>query len=141
MYVHRFPERAISEDRFILMTIRSHDQYNTTIYGLDDRYRGVRGGRRVVFVAQDDLDARGIAAGAMVDLLARSDDGVSREALGFRAVAYDVPRGCCAAYFPETNVLVALDSANDAGTPGELGSPWVNAPEPAFTSRESEWPW
>ncbi|MEM8621651.1 MAG: FdhF/YdeP family oxidoreductase [Actinomycetota bacterium] len=110
-------------DELLLQTIRSHDQYNTTIYGLDDRYRGVRGGRRVVFVAQDDLDARGIAAGAIVDLVARSDDGVSREAPGFRAVAYDVPPGCCAAYFPETNVLVALESANDAGTPAYKSIP------------------
>ena len=118
-------------DELLLQTIRSHDQYNTTIYGLDARYRGVRGGRRVVFVAQDDLDARGIAAGAMVDLLARSDDGVSREALGFRTVAYDVPRGCCAAYFPETNVLVALDSANDAGTPAYKSIPITLRPHRA----------
>jgi molybdopterin-dependent oxidoreductase alpha subunit len=104
--------------RLLLQTIRSHDQYNTTIYGLDDRYRGVRGGRRVVFAHIDDLAALGIADGDHVDIVSEFADGIERRAAGFRATAYSVARGTCAAYFPETNVLVPLDStAEGSNTP------------------------
>ncbi|MGK5531132.1 FdhF/YdeP family oxidoreductase [Streptomyces sp. URMC 129] len=99
--------------RLLLQTLRSHDQYNTTIYGLDDRYRGIRRGRRVVFVHPDDLAERGITDGGLVDLVSEWPDGPERRAEAFRAVAYDTPRGCCAAYFPEANVLVPLDSVAD----------------------------
>jgi anaerobic selenocysteine-containing dehydrogenase len=92
-----------------LFTIRSHDQYNTTIYGDDDRYRGIRGKRRVVFVNVADLEARGLRAGDVVDLVSEAADGARRVAPGFEAVAYDVPQECVAADFPETNVLVPLD--------------------------------
>ncbi|MFF5114275.1 FdhF/YdeP family oxidoreductase [Streptosporangium sp. NPDC000509] len=103
--------------RLLLQTVRSHDQYNTTIYGMDDRYRGIRNGRRVVFVHADDLAERGLADGDMVDLVSEWPDG-ERRAEGFRAVAYPTARGCCAAYFPETNVLVPLDSvAETSNTP------------------------
>nr|WP_261570583.1 FdhF/YdeP family oxidoreductase [Frankia gtarii] len=94
----------------LLQTVRSHDQYNTTIYGMDDRYRGIRRGRRVVFVHPDDLAALGLADGVHVDLVGVWTDGVPRRAENFRAVAYPTARGCAAAYFPETNVLVPLDS-------------------------------
>jgi molybdopterin-dependent oxidoreductase alpha subunit len=101
----------------LLQTVRSHDQYNTTIYGLDDRYRGVRGGRRVVFVHPDDLAAAGLGDGAAVDIVS-TFDGVERRARSFRAVAYPTARGCCAAYFPEANVLVPLGStAEGSNTP------------------------
>jgi molybdopterin-dependent oxidoreductase alpha subunit len=93
----------------ILQTVRSHDQFNTTVYGLDDRYRGIEGGRRVVFVNVDDLAQAGLADGDVVDLVSVFDDG-ERRAPRFRAVAYPTPRGCAAAYFPEANVLVPLDS-------------------------------
>ncbi|WP_084259108.1 FdhF/YdeP family oxidoreductase [Microtetraspora malaysiensis] len=107
----------VPEGRLLLQTVRSHDQYNTTIYGMDDRYRGVRGGRRVVFVHPDDLAERGLADGDLVDLTSEWPDG-ERHAEAFRAVAYPTARGCCAAYFPETNVLVPLDSvAETSGTP------------------------
>jgi molybdopterin-dependent oxidoreductase alpha subunit len=99
--------------RLLLQTIRSHDQYNTTIYGLDDRYRGIRQGRRVVFVHPEDLAALGLADGAMVDLVGEWHDGAERRAPDFRVVAYPTARGCAAAYFPETNVLVPLDSTAD----------------------------
>jgi molybdopterin-dependent oxidoreductase alpha subunit len=100
--------------QLILQTLRSHDQFNTTIYGLDDRYRGVKGGRDVVFVHPDDLAARGLREGELVDLVAHWDeDDHERRASGFRLVAYDTPRGCAAAYYPETNVLVPLDSTAD----------------------------
>ncbi|KAB2345109.1 FdhF/YdeP family oxidoreductase [Actinomadura rudentiformis] len=108
----------VPEGRLLLQTVRSHDQYNTTIYGLDDRYRGVKAGRRVVFVHEDDLAELGFADGAMVDLVSEWSDGVERRAPGFRIVAYPTARGCAAAYFPETNVLVPLDStAEISNTP------------------------
>lgn len=101
----------------ILQTVRSHDQYNTTVYGLDDRYRGIRQGRRVVFVHPDDLAERGFADGDLVDLVSVWHDG-ERRAERFRAVAYPTARECAAAYFPETNVLVPLDStALQSNTP------------------------
>ncbi|EFC86010.1 FdhF/YdeP family oxidoreductase [Parafrankia sp. EUN1f] len=102
----------------LLQTIRSHDQYNTTIYGLDDRYRGVRQGRRVVFVHADDLAAAGLSDGGRVDVVSVWADGVERRVEDFRLVAYPTARGCVAAYFPETNVLVPLDStARRSNTP------------------------
>ena len=108
----------VPEGRLLLQTLRSHDQYNTTIYGKDDRYRGIKNGRRVVFVNQKDLDAFGIADGSMVDLVSEWKDGVDRRAPDFRVVAYSTPVGCAAAYYPETNVLVPLDSKADiSGTP------------------------
>jgi anaerobic selenocysteine-containing dehydrogenase len=100
--------------RLILQTIRSHDQYNTTIYGLDDRYRGVSAGRRVVFVNPVDLAELGLADGSTVDLVGEWTDGVKRVAEGFRVVGYPTARGCAAAYYPETNVLVPLDSTAEA---------------------------
>jgi len=96
-----------------LMTTRSHDQYNTTIYALDDRYRGVFGQRRVVFIHAADLALLGFQDGDWVDLTTVWDDDIERRADGFRLVAYDIPRGCIAAYYPETNPLVPLDSVAD----------------------------
>ena len=98
--------------RLLLQTVRSHDQFNTTIYGMDDRYRGVRGGRRVVFVNPEDLADLGIPDGATVDLVSEWADG-DRRAEAFRAIAYPTARGCAAAYFPEANVLVPLDHTAD----------------------------
>ncbi|WP_129667165.1 FdhF/YdeP family oxidoreductase [Phytoactinopolyspora endophytica] len=107
----------VPRGRLILQTIRSHDQFNTTIYGLDDRYRGVRGGRRVVFVNSDDLSELGIDDGASVDLVSEYADE-ERRAPSFRVVAYPTARGCAAAYYPETNPLVPLDhTAEVSNTP------------------------
>ena len=107
----------VPEGHLLLQTVRSHDQFNTTIYGLDDRYRGVRGGRRVVFVCTDDLRDRGLRDGDVVDLVSVWTDG-ERRASGFRVVDYPTPRGCATAYFPEANVLVPLDStAEVSNTP------------------------
>jgi molybdopterin-dependent oxidoreductase alpha subunit len=103
----------VPEGRLLLQTIRSHDQYNTTLYGLDDRYRGIHGGRRVVFVHPDDLAALHLADADRVDLVGEYPDGAERVAPDFRVVSYPTARGCCAAYFPETNVLVPLDSTAD----------------------------
>lgn len=98
----------VPHGRLILQTLRSHDQYNTTIYGLDDRYRGVKGGRRVVFVNPGDIDALGLHDGDRVDLVSEFD-GQERRAKDFRVVAYATPAGNAAAYYPETNPLVPLD--------------------------------
>jgi formate dehydrogenase major subunit len=104
--------------RLLLQTVRSHDQYNTTIYGLDDRYRGIHRGRRVVFANADDLAELGFSDGDQVDLHSEWADGVDRHTDNFRVVAYPIARGCAAAYFPETNPLVPLDSQADrSGTP------------------------
>jgi molybdopterin-dependent oxidoreductase alpha subunit len=101
----------VPEGHLILQTLRSHDQFNTTIYGLSDRYRGIEDGRRVVFVHPDDITALGFVEGDLVDLVAHWDgDDVKRVAKRFRIVPYDTPRGSAAAYYPETNPLVPLDS-------------------------------
>ncbi|MFG2709686.1 FdhF/YdeP family oxidoreductase [Streptomyces goshikiensis] len=99
--------------RLLLQTLRSHDQYNTTIYGLDDRYRGITGGRRVVMVNPEDAAELGLADGSYTDIVGEWRDGVERRAPGFRVVHYPTARGCAAAYYPETNVLVPLDSTAD----------------------------
>jgi anaerobic selenocysteine-containing dehydrogenase len=99
--------------RVVLQTLRSHDQYNTTIYGLDDRYRGVKGGRRVIFVNPADIAAFDLQAGDRVNLVSEftGSDGVvqERRAEGFVVVPYSTPVGNAAAYYPETNPLVPLD--------------------------------
>jgi formate dehydrogenase major subunit len=104
----------VPEGHLLLQTLRSHDQFNTTIYGLSDRYRGIEGGRRVVFVHPDDVSAFGLSDGAMVDLVGHWEgDDVERVAHGFRVVPYETPRGTAASYYPETNPLVPLDSTAD----------------------------
>ncbi len=110
--VHR-AKRLYGERVMTLMTTRSHDQYNTTIYALDDRYRGVFGQRRVVFIHAADLAMLGFKAGDWVDLTTVWDDGIERRADGFLLVEYDIPRGCIGAYYPETNPLVPLSSVAD----------------------------
>jgi molybdopterin-dependent oxidoreductase alpha subunit len=100
----------VPEGRLLLQTLRSHDQFNTTIYGLDDRYRGVKNGRRVVFVHPLDIAGLGLEPDQLVDLVSEWTDGSERSASSFRVVPYEQPRGCAAAYYPETNALVPLDS-------------------------------
>jgi molybdopterin-dependent oxidoreductase alpha subunit len=100
---------TVPEGRLIMQTLRSHDQFNTTIYGLDDRYRGIKNGRRVVFVHPDDVRDLGLHDGQVVDLVSEWEDGTERHANAFRVVPYSTPRGCAAAYYPETNPLVPLD--------------------------------
>jgi molybdopterin-dependent oxidoreductase alpha subunit len=111
-------------DVLLLTTLRSHDQYNTTIYGQNDRYRGVFGRRDVVFAHPDDIAARGLKAGDRIDLAAAFDDTGKRSVRGFTLVERDIPRGCLAAYYPETNVLVALeDHDRRSGTPAYKSVP------------------
>jgi anaerobic selenocysteine-containing dehydrogenase len=108
----------VPEGRLLLQTIRSHDQFNTTIYGKDDRYRGVHGAREVVLVHPRDLAERGLAEGDLVDLVSEWTDGSERRAEGWRVVSYNTPRGNAAAYYPEANVLIPLgSSAKESNTP------------------------
>lgn len=109
---------------FTLQTLRSHDQYNTTIYGLDDRYRGVYGQRDVLFMHPEDIAALGLQDGDRVDIETLWHDHVERKVLGFRLVSYDIPRGNLAAYYPETNPLVPLSSyGEDTFTPTSKSVP------------------
>jgi anaerobic selenocysteine-containing dehydrogenase len=109
---------------FTLQTLRSHDQYNTTIYGLDDRYRGVYGQREVVFIHPEDMAALGFTEGQQVDIETLWNDGLTRRVSGFKLVPYNIPRGNLAAYYPETNPLVPLSSYGDiSGTPTSKSVP------------------
>ena len=106
-----------SAGRFLLQTLRSHDQFNTTIYGLDDRYRGISGMRDIVFLNPEDLAALGVKPGGRIDVTSHWTDG-ERHLKGFRAIPYDMPRGMAAAYFPEANVLVPVGHvAEGSNTP------------------------
>ncbi|SPC20615.1 FdhF/YdeP family oxidoreductase [Cupriavidus taiwanensis] len=113
----------------VMMTTRSHDQYNTTIYGLNDRYRGVFGLRRVVFINPADRERLGLEAGQHVDITSVWDDGVQRRVEDFVLVDYDIPQGCLGAYYPETNPLVPLESTGDGcGTPTSKSVPVLLTP-------------
>ncbi|MBD9414131.1 FdhF/YdeP family oxidoreductase [Pseudomonas sp. PDM16] len=97
----------------VLQTLRSHDQYNTTLYGLDDRYRGVHGMREVLFINSLDIYRLGFEVGQRVDIVSQWDDGIERRVRGFTLIAYDTPPGQAAAYYPEANPLVPLESVGD----------------------------
>jgi molybdopterin-dependent oxidoreductase alpha subunit len=115
--VSPLPDLHLPPGRLRMMTMRSHDQYNTTIYGLDDRYRGIRGERRVVFMNAADITELGLHERQVVDLISEWHDG-ERIAEAFIVVPYDLPRRNCATYFPEANPLVPLDSyADRSNTP------------------------
>jgi len=109
-----FTDKAI----LTLQTLRSHDQYNTSIYGMDDRYRGIYGERRVVFVNADDMEKQQLKSGDKVKITTISNDNIMRSITDFKVVEYAIPVGCAAAYYPETNPLVPLESTADGcGTP------------------------
>src|SRR6516162_2345665 len=103
---------SVDPGQYVLMTIRSHDQFNTTIYGLDDRYRGIYNGRRVIFMNSEDMRAAGLVQGQPVDITSHFE-GNERQADRFLVAPYSIPRGCVAAYFPEANVLVPVGSVAD----------------------------
>jgi len=110
------------EGHLLLQSLRSHDQWNTVPYSMNDRYRGVHNGRRVVLVNPADIEALGFADRDLVDLVSIWDDGIERRAPKFRLVSYPAARGSAAAYYPETNVLVPLDSVADiSNTPTSKG--------------------
>jgi molybdopterin-dependent oxidoreductase alpha subunit len=115
--VHELPQHNLEPDQFLMMTIRSHDQFNTSVYSLNDRYRGISNGRRVVFLNAEDIAAAGFQARQVVDLRSHFE-GEERIARRFVIVPYDIPRRCAATYFPETNVLVPVRSvAAKSNTP------------------------
>jgi len=102
----------LAEGELMMMTIRSHDQFNTTIYGLNDRYRGVYNERRVIFMNGEDMQQQGLKSGDIVDLY-NEQDGIQRIAHRFVVIPYAIPRTCTATYYPETNVLIPIDSVAD----------------------------
>ena len=105
--VHPLPNHQLKPGQFLMMTIRSHDQFNTSIYSSNDRYRGIKGGRRVIFLNKQDVEANGLRAGQHVDLVSHFENE-ERTARRFAVVPYDIPRSCAATYFPEANVLVPV---------------------------------
>jgi anaerobic selenocysteine-containing dehydrogenase len=114
--VQELPPESLGPGQLLMMTVRSHDQYNTTVYGLVDRYRGVRG-RRVLFMNRNDARERSLREGDTVDITSHFVDG-ERTARHFVVKLYDIPRRCCATYFPEGNVLVPLGAvARKSNTP------------------------
>ena len=110
--INRLADHHLKESEFIMMTIRSHDQFNTTIYGLNDRYRGIYNERRVVLMNHQDMQDAGLKARDVVDLKSHFK-GRERVADRFLVVPYDIPRQCIATYFPEANVLVPVDNFAD----------------------------
>jgi anaerobic selenocysteine-containing dehydrogenase len=111
--LHPIPRHELRRGELLMMTIRSHDQFNTTIYSQDDRYRGIYGNRRVVLMNDDDIRDFGLRDGSLVDL-----ECEHRRAEEFTVVAYPIPRRCAATYFPEANVLVPVGSvAERSNTP------------------------
>ena len=111
------PETELEDDDFIMSSVRSHDQFNTTIYGMDDRYRGIHNERRVIFMNKDDIEQAGLRPGDKVDLF-NYHDGIERIARLFIIVPYDIPKRCTVTYYPETNVLVPINSvAAKSNTP------------------------
>ncbi|MGG7550029.1 FdhF/YdeP family oxidoreductase [Chryseobacterium arthrosphaerae] len=103
------PDNSLAHDEYMMATTRTHDQFNTTIYGLDDRYRGIKNERRVIFMNQKDIDRAGFKAGDKVDLY-NYDDGIERVAPLFIIVSYQIPEKNTVTYFPETNVLVSVNN-------------------------------
>ncbi|MEP2279406.1 FdhF/YdeP family oxidoreductase [Maribacter sp.] len=110
--INKLPEHSLAKDEYMLMTIRSHDQFNTTIYGLDDRYRGVYNARRVIFMNINDMKAVGLNKLDVVDITSTYDKTI-RVAHNFKVVPYNIPSGNLASYFPETNVLVPYNHFAD----------------------------
>lgn len=104
--VNQLAEPIPTGHEFVMMTIRSHDQFNTTVYGNDDRYRGIFGGRNVVFMNEEDMKAHQLEKGDLVEIA--NDYGLKRKVAGFQVVPYDIPQGCVATYFPEANPLIPL---------------------------------
>ncbi len=119
---HELPDLSVPDGQFVLMTLRSHDQYNTTIYGLDDRYRGIKGNRRVIMMNSHDMLDRGWKTRQIVNITSHFK-GQNRHSENWIIIPYDIPRGNLAAYFPEANELVPIGSTADlSNTPT---SKWI----------------
>lgn len=125
-------EQMVGEPVLLLQSLRSHDQYNTTIYGMDDRYRGIKGRRNVVFMNEEDARRLGLAEEQQVDMTAICNDGRDRVVRGFSVIFYEIPRGNIAAYYPETNPLVAIESIGEGSfTPTSKSVPVLVTPSQA----------
>ena len=106
------------------MTLRSNDQFNTTVYGMSDRLRGIEGDRMLVMMSPEDMAAAGLVAEQRIALTSAAEDGIARRVEGLRVIPYDIPRGCLAGYFPELNPLSPLSRGDLAsGTPASKGIP------------------
>ena len=135
--VNKLPVVQVADGNSVLMTIRSHDQYNTTIYGLSDRYRGVKGNRRIIFMNALEMAERGWKTRQIVNLTSHFN-GETRTSNNWQLVPYEIPKGNIAAYFPEANELVHLDStAEESNTPT---SKWIEVTihEGKYISMEEE---
>ena len=114
----------VGHDVLRMMTLRSNDQFNTTVYGYNDRFRGVNGTRMVVLMNRDDIERLGLREGENIKLATASKDGITRELAGLRVTPYDIPAGCIGAYYPEANVLMPLDHyAKGSMTPAAKSVP------------------
>jgi anaerobic selenocysteine-containing dehydrogenase len=131
--IHPIPEHDLAGGKLLLTTVRSHDQFNTTIYSENDRYRGISKGRRVVFLNEKDMDRLALKRDQWVDLISHFE-GETRRAERFKVVPYQIPAGCAAAYYPETNVLVPVRSVA-VGSNQPVSKSIVITIEPALTSR------
>src|SRR5262249_45013723 len=136
--VHPLPEIDLQPGQFLMMTMRSHDQFNTTIYGLDDRYRGIHNGRRVVFLNPEDIRLAGLRDGQEVALISHFEDE-ERVAHQFRVAPYNIPRQCAATYFPEANVLVPVRHfADKSHTPASKSVVISIRSTEVFTTEDTE---
>jgi molybdopterin-dependent oxidoreductase alpha subunit len=137
--VHPIPSNQPGPGRFVMMTIRSHDQFNTHIYGLDDRYRGIYNGRRVLFMNPEDIKEAGLTQGQIVDLTSHFGENEERHARHFQIAPYPIARGCTATYFPEGNVLVPIGSVAERSNTPASKSVVISvtpAPDAAAAARE-----
>jgi anaerobic selenocysteine-containing dehydrogenase len=135
-----FDRIRVPAGHLVLQTMRSHDQWNTVPYAANDRYRGIKNGRRIVLINPVDIEDLGLVDRQLVDLVSSWEDGVERRAKDFRIIAYPAARGSAASYYPETNVLVPLDSVADiSNTPTSKGvfvrfEPTKSAATPTVTA-------
>ena len=121
-------EKPLATGQFLLTTVRSHDQFNTAVFGLNDRYRGIHGERRVVLMNPQDMQQLGFVAGQPVDLASAETDR-PRSARLFHVIPYNIPRGCAAAYFPEANVIIPIGhTERESCTPASKGVPVIIRP-------------
>ena len=107
--VNKAPDLTLGENHLSLMTMRSHDQFNTTVYDTNDRYRGIKNKRRIIFLNEKDIKKLGLTNGEFVNIQSHSKDEIKREVLNFEVVAYDIKEGCAGAYFPEATPLVSIN--------------------------------
>jgi molybdopterin-dependent oxidoreductase alpha subunit len=133
--VHERVRATGIEPHLIMQSMRSHDQYNTTIYGLDDRYRGVKGQRDVLFANEADIIRLGFRPGQKADITAIWDDGIERRVSGFTLLAFDIPAGQAAAYYPEVNPLVPLESVGVGSSTPTSKFVAIRLEQPAVSNR------